>query len=104
MSSAKRTNTTSPCAHFVRQTFTTRSENTQEEVPEKRRNHRTLRTHCLCVRPLAFLDHPSVEPVLDQSQDARVGDAMLREPDQPTLVEIVGVAQQKILCTMPHIV
>jgi hypothetical protein len=53
---------------------------------------------------LAFLDHPSVEPVLDQSQDARVGDAMLREPDQPTLVEIVGVAQQKILCTMPHIV
>jgi hypothetical protein len=53
---------------------------------------------------LAFLDHPSVESVLDQSQDARVGDTMLREPDQPTLVEIVDVAQQKILCTMPHIV
>ena len=32
----------------------------------KGRDHRTLRTPCLWVRPLAILDRPSVEPFLDQ--------------------------------------
>jgi hypothetical protein len=36
----------------------------------------------------AFLHHLRVEPFLDQSQDAEVGDAMLHELDQPTLVEV----------------
>src|SRR4029077_919485 len=49
----------------------------------------TLRTTCLRVRPFAFLHHPSVEPFLDQPQDAGVSDAMLHEPDQPTLVEVI---------------
>ena len=33
--------------------------------------------------------HPSVEPFLDQPYDAWVGDAMLHELDQPTLVEVI---------------
>src|SRR5271166_2864601 len=41
------------------------------------------------VRPFAFLHHPSVEPFLDQSQDAGVGNAMLHELDHPTFVEVI---------------
>jgi site-specific DNA recombinase len=52
-------------------------------------DHRSLRTPCLHFRPLAFLHHPSLEPFLDQSQDAGVGDAMLHELDQPTVIEVV---------------
>src|SRR6266550_4153058 len=52
-------------------------------------DHRALRTTCLRVRPFAFLHHPSVEPFLDQTYDAGVGDAMLHELDQPTLVEVI---------------
>jgi hypothetical protein len=38
---------------------------------------------------IAFLHHPSVQPFLDQPQDAGVGDAMLHELDQPTFVEVI---------------
>jgi site-specific DNA recombinase len=55
----------------------------------KGRDHRPLRTTCLRVRPFAFLHHPCVEPFLDQPQDAGIGNAMLHELDQPTLVEVV---------------
>src|SRR6202035_3329590 len=61
----------------------------QVDIRQKRRNHRTLRTTCLRVRPFAFLHYPSVEPFLDQSQDAGVSDAMLHELDQPTVVEVI---------------
>jgi hypothetical protein len=47
-----------------------------------------LRTTCLRVRRFAILHHPSIEPFLDQPQDAGIVDAMLYEPDQPTLVEV----------------
>jgi len=52
-------------------------------------DYRTLRTTCLRVRPFAFLHHSRVEPFLDQTQDAGVGDAMLHELDQPTFVEVI---------------
>src|ERR1700684_4706702 len=52
-------------------------------------DYRTLRTTCLRVRPFAFLHHSRVEPFLDQTQDARVGNAMLHELDHPTFVEVV---------------
>ena len=55
----------------------------------KGRDHRTLRAPCLRVRPFAFLHHPSLEPLLDQSQDAGVGNAMLHELDHPTFVEVI---------------
>jgi site-specific DNA recombinase len=55
----------------------------------KGRDHRPLRTTCLRVRPFAFLHHPSVEPLLDQPQEAGVSNAMLHELDQPTLVEVI---------------
>ena len=49
--------------------------------------HRPLRSTCLRVRPFPFLHHPSLEPSLDQAQDASVGDAMLDELDHPRFVE-----------------
>jgi adenylate cyclase len=57
-------------------------------------SHRALRTTCLRVRPFAFLHHPSVEPFLDQPQDAGVSDAMLHELGQPTLVEVIEVGKE----------
>ena len=42
--------------------------------------------HC---RLLPFLHHSGLEPFLDQSQNAGVGDAMLHELDQPTVIEVV---------------
>src|SRR5258708_18203453 len=46
----------------------------------------------LRVRPLVFLYHPSLEPFLDQAQDAAVGDAVLNELDHPCFVEIIEEA------------
>jgi hypothetical protein len=48
-----------------------------------------LRTPGLHFRPFAFLHHSSLEPFLDQSQNAGVGDAMLHELGQPTVIEII---------------
>jgi hypothetical protein len=39
-----------------------------------------------------FLHHPSLEPFLDQMQDAAVGDAVLDELDHPRFVEIIEEA------------
>src|SRR3954471_323050 len=62
------------------------------DIRKERRDHRSLRSACLRVRPFAFLEHPGLEPFLDQTQDAAVGDAMLDESDQPSLVEIIEEA------------
>src|ERR1700676_5464150 len=79
------------------------------DIRKKRWNHRTLWTTCLRVRPFAFLHHPSVEPFLDQPQDAGVSDAMLPELDQTTLVEViekssnVGIQNVVYLLLQEHI-
>src|SRR6201987_692512 len=49
------------------------------DVGKERRDHRTLRSTRLRVRPLPFLHHPGLEPFLDQAQDAAGGDAVLNE-------------------------
>ena len=58
----------------------------------KGRDHRTLRSTRLRVRPLPFLHHPGHEPFLDQAQDAAGGDAVLNELVHPCFVEVIEEA------------
>jgi hypothetical protein len=62
-----------------------------------------LRRTCLRVRPFAFLHHSSVEPFLDQPQDAGIGDAMLDELDQPTFVEVIEKASNVGIKNVVHL-
>src|SRR5882757_8726699 len=62
------------------------------DVGKERRDHRPLRSTRLRVRPSPFLHHPSLEPFLDQAQDALVGNAMLNELDHPCFVEVIEEA------------
>jgi site-specific DNA recombinase len=55
-------------------------------------DHRSLRGTRLRVRPFPVLRHPSLEPFLDQTQDAAVGDAVLNELDHPRFVEVIEEA------------
>ena len=48
----------------------------QIDISEQRRNHRSLRSTYLRLRPLATLHHSGFQPFLDQPNDARVGYAM----------------------------
>src|SRR3984893_9109866 len=65
--------------------------------------HRTLRPTCLRFRPFAFLHHSGLQPFLDQPQYARIGDAMLYEPDHPAFVEIVEKASDISVQNVVHL-
>ncbi len=47
------------------------------------RHHGPLRRTPLCLRPLAFLHHPGLQPFLDQPENPAVGNAMLHELEHP---------------------
>src|SRR5215467_12367781 len=51
----------------------------QIDVRKQRRSHRTLRSTHLRVLPFAFLQHSRLQPILDQTKNAAVGNAMLDE-------------------------
>jgi site-specific DNA recombinase len=57
-----------------------------------RRGHRPLRHPQRSLQPLAFLTDPRLQPFLDQTEEARIGHAMLNEPYEPLLRQIVEKA------------
>jgi site-specific DNA recombinase len=67
-----------------------------------RGNHRALRRTCFRFRPFAFLHHSSLQPFLDEPQDARISDAMLHELDHPTFVEVVEKAADVSVQNVVH--
>ena len=61
----------------------------QVDVGEQRRNHRPLPRPLFTDCDDPVLQHARLEPLLDQADDAWIGDPMLDKTDQPTLADFV---------------
>src|ERR1035437_66965 len=66
----------------------------QIDIRKQRRNHRSLRSTLLRLRPFAVLDYSCIEPFPDQSQDSRVGDPPPDHFHQVFFVDVVKEALQ----------
>jgi hypothetical protein len=66
----------------------------QIDIRKQRRDHRSLRSPLLRLRPFALLDHSRVEPFPDQSQDSRIGDPPPDHFHQVFFVDVVEKALQ----------